>query len=203
MEFKKELELTDSEDEISRQKRKSLLMVDFDCSPLEPRQICEAEEQPGTNIEKLLLERVMLRKELRLRSVQESLLETSHKLEVERTKLGEYESLPGFRQFLAFSRMMKYALEAGGSGAGLIRSSARATWAALYQLVVIFLSVPSSLFYLLPASLQMLSASLVATLASWLGETAENVTNECRERTEQVAGELARKNKNSRRRRRS
>ena len=72
----------------------------------------------------------------------------------------------------------------------------------IFQLVVIFLSVPSSLFYLLPASLQMLSASLVATLASWLGETAENVTNECRERTEQVAGELVRK-KNSRRRRRS
>ena len=127
------VELTDSEDEISRQKKKSLLMVDFDCSPLEPRHICEAEEQPGTNIEKLLMERVMLRKELRLRSVQESLLETSHKLEVEQSKLAEYESLPGFRQFLAFSRMMKYALEAGGSGAGLLRSSARTAWAALYQ----------------------------------------------------------------------
>merc|ERR550539_470034 len=105
-------------------------------------------------MEKLLLERVMLRKELRLRSVQESLLETNHKLEVEQGKLAEYESLPGFRQFLAFSRMMKFALEAGGSGAGLVRSSARATSAALYQLVVIFLSVPSSLFYLLPASLR-------------------------------------------------
>ena len=127
------VELTDSEDEISRQKKKSLLMVDFDCSPLEPRHICEAEEQPGTNMEKLLLERVMLRKELRLRSVQESLLETNHKLEVEQGKLAEYESLPGFRQFLAFSRMMKFALEAGGSGAGLVRSSARATSAALYQ----------------------------------------------------------------------
>ena len=73
----------------------------------------------------------------------------------------------------------------------------------LLQLVLLLLSVPSSLFFLLPASLQMLSASLVATLASWLGETAENVTNECRERTEQVAGELGRRNKNSRRRRRS
>merc|ERR1719220_111554 len=154
-------------------------------------------------MEKLLLERVMLRKELRLRSVQESLLDTSQKLEEERARLAEVESLPGFRQFLAFSRMVKYALEAGGCGAGLVSSSARPVWAALYQLVVIFLSVPSSLFYLLPASLQMLSASLVAPLASWLGETAENVTNECRERTEQVAGELVRKNKNSRRRRRS
>merc|ERR1719400_2036813 len=126
-------------------------------------------------MEKLLLERVMLRKELRLRSVQESLLDTSQKLEVERARLAELESLPGFRQFLAFSRMVKYALEAGGCGAGLVSSSARPVWAALYQLVVIFLSVPSS-----------------------LGETAENVTNECRERTEQVAGELVRKNKNSR-----
>ena len=71
------------------------------------------------------------------------------------------------------------------------------------QVVLLLLSLPSSLFYLLPASLQMLSASLVATLASWLGETAENVTNECRERTGQVAGELVRRNKNNRRRRRS
>ena len=71
------------------------------------------------------------------------------------------------------------------------------------QVVLLLLSLPSSLFYLLPASLQMLSAGLVATLASWLGETAENVTNECRERTGQVAGELVRRNKNNRRRRRS
>lgn len=130
-----ELELTDSEDEISRQKRKRSLMVDFDCSPLEPRQLCEAEEQPGTNIEKLLLERVLLRKELRLRSVQESLLETNHSLQEQKARLAEYESLPGFRQFLAFSRLVKYALQAGGSGAGLLTSSARASWAALCQVI--------------------------------------------------------------------
>ena len=124
-----EVELTDSEDEISRQKRKSSLLVDFDCSQLEPRQICEAEEQPGTNIEKLLLERVLLRKELRLRSVQESLLETSQSLQEQRARLAEYEGLPGFRQFLAFSRL----LQAGGSGASLLGSSAWATGAALYQ----------------------------------------------------------------------
>ena len=128
-----EVELTDSEDEISRQKRKSSLLVDFDCSQLEPRQICEAEEQPGTNIEKLLLERVLLRKELRLRSVQESLLETSQSLQEQRARLAEYEALPGFRQFLAFSRLIKYALQAGGSGASLLGSSARATGAAPYQ----------------------------------------------------------------------
>ena len=53
-----------------------------DVSPLDPRTMREAETQkPGQNIEKLLLERVMLRKELRLRSVQEMLVETSHKLE--------------------------------------------------------------------------------------------------------------------------
>merc|ERR1711936_1189820 len=70
------------------------------------------------------------------------------------------------------------------------------------------LHLPLSLFYLLPASLQMLSASLVATLASWLGETAENVSNECRERTEDRGqrtdvgdGQLARRNKSRRRRR--
>ena len=105
-----------------------------DVSPLDPRTMREAEtQQPGHNIERLLLERVMLRKELRLRGVQELLVDTSHKLEVAEQRLAEYEALPGFRQFLAFSRLIKYALEAGGSGASLLGSSARTTWAALYQ----------------------------------------------------------------------
>ena len=98
--------MSESEDDISLLKRKSLVMLDFDSSPLEPKHMAEA-ERPGQNIEKLLMERVMLRKELRLRSVQETLVETSHKLDVVKSKLAEYESLPGFRQFLAVSHLIK------------------------------------------------------------------------------------------------
>ena len=77
---------SDADDDIANMKRKSLIMIEqsldspCDVSPLCPRTMKEA-EKPGLNIEKLLLERVMLRKELRLRSVQEMLVETSHKLE--------------------------------------------------------------------------------------------------------------------------
>ena len=66
---------SDSEDDIATLKRKSLIMIEqsldspCDESPLQPSFMVEA-EKPGQNIEKLLMERVMLRKELRLRSVQ-------------------------------------------------------------------------------------------------------------------------------------
>ena len=84
-------------------------MVEFDSSPLEPKHMAEA-ERPGQNIEKLLLERVMLRKELRLRSVQETLVETSQKLDVMQDKVTEYESLPGFKQFLFISHLIKLGM---------------------------------------------------------------------------------------------
>ena len=126
----------------------------------------------------------MLRKELRLRNVQERLADTTSKLAEAEGKVEKYESLPGFRQFVALAGLAQYALETGGSGAGLLTRTALASTTALYRLLIALLTAPLSLFYLLPSSLQMLSASLVATLASWLGETAENVSNECRERTD-------------------
>ena len=70
---------SDSEDDIATLKRKSLIMIEqsldspCDVSPLQPSFMVEA-EKPGQNIEKLLMERVMLRKELRLRSVQVKLI---------------------------------------------------------------------------------------------------------------------------------
>merc|ERR1712198_46921 len=64
-------------------------------------------EKPGQNIEKLLMERVMLRKELRLRSVQEMLVQTNHKLEQAETRLSEYEALPGFKQYVAMCRLIR------------------------------------------------------------------------------------------------
>ena len=49
----------------------------------------------GLNMEKLLLERVMLRKELKLRKMQERLLDQTQKLEEAEEKIAEYSSLPG------------------------------------------------------------------------------------------------------------
>ena len=147
------------------------------------------------------MERVMLRKELRLRNVQERLADTSSKLAEVEGKVEKYESLPGFRQFVALAGLAQYALETGGSSAGLLKRTALASTTALYRLLIALLTAPLSLFYLLPSSLQMLSASLVATLASWLGETAENVSNECRERTDLGTVDLVKRVRSKRRKR--
>lgn len=193
-------EMSESEDDILIQKRRNQMFVEFDSSPLQIKIMAEAEEN-NENMEKLLMERVMLRKELRLRNVQERLVDTTTKLEDVERKVEKYEGLPGFRQFLALAQLAQFALETGGSGAGLLKRTCLASTAFLYRLVMALLTAPCSLFYLLPASLQMLSASLVATLASWLGETAENVSNECRERTDLGMGDTVKRNKSRRRKR--
>jgi len=192
----KELSDTESEDDIANMKRRSLIMIEqsldlpCDVSPLDPRTMREAETQrPGQNIEKLLLERVMLRKELRLRGVQELLVETSHKLEVAEKKLAEYESLPGWRAYTAWCALLRVAGEAGSGGAGLVQSGLTAAASAVYQLLLLVLGLPCSLFHQLPASLQLVCVTMVAQLASVVGESAENYTNECRETVERGQGE--------------
>ena len=65
----------------------------------------EAENmKQGLNMEKLLLERVMLRKELKLRKMQERLLDQTQKLEEAEEKVAEYSSLPGIDLVLGVRR---------------------------------------------------------------------------------------------------
>ena len=65
----------------------------------------EAENmKQGLNMEKLLLERVMLRKELKLRKMQEKLLDQTQKLEEAEEKVAEYSSLPGIDLVLGARR---------------------------------------------------------------------------------------------------
>ena len=52
------------------------------------------------------------------------------------------------------------------------------------QLLLLVLGLPCSLFHQLPASLQLVCVTMVAQLASVVGESAENYTNECRETVE-------------------
>ena len=173
-----------------------------DVSPLEPRSIRDA-EKPGQNIEKLLMERVMLRKELRLRSVQEMLVDTSHKLEQAETKIQEYETMPLFRQYLALSSLIRLTQDAGVGGASIIKSPLDASASGLYQLFLAAVGLPVWLFHQLPASVQLLCVSLVAHLATTVGETAENYSNECRERSvtvdqDQVTRPVTRRQRNRR-----
>ena len=54
---------------------------------------------------KVLLERLLLRKELRLRSIQDRLLDQTQKLEEANKKLARYEKMIGFRQFKFLSKL--------------------------------------------------------------------------------------------------
>merc|ERR1711915_23253 len=69
----------------------------------------------GMNMEKLLMERVMLRKELKLRSMQERLLDQTRKLEEAEQRLEEFERLPGITQFMAMVRLGQQVSQTGGS----------------------------------------------------------------------------------------
>ena len=82
------------------------LVSPCDVSPIQPKQLREAENlNLGIQMEKLLLERVMLRKELKLRNMQERLLDQTQKLEEAMIRLAEYENLPGITKLKAIIKI--------------------------------------------------------------------------------------------------
>ena len=87
----------------------------------------------GASLERLLLERMLLRKELRLRSMQERLLEQERTLEQLSSRLAELESLPGYRSFLALSRQLGQATAAGERGVSMVRLGLTWLLSTLYQ----------------------------------------------------------------------
>ena len=90
------------------------LVSPCDVSPIQPKQMREAEKlKQGLNMEKLLLERVMLRKELKLRNMQERLLDQTQKLDAAEEKIAEYENLPGLPQFIAIVNLGRDVSEVG------------------------------------------------------------------------------------------
>jgi hypothetical protein len=64
----------------------------------------------------------------------------------------------------------------------------------------IIIGLPSHFFHLLPCSIQIACVSLVQHVASWVGETAQNYNNECREREEdnEKEGMVVRRRRRSR-----
>merc|ERR1711915_892628 len=179
---------SESEDELLYLKRKSLIVMEqnlispCDLSPIQPKQMSEAETlKSGMNMEKLLMERVMLRKELKLRSMQERLLDQTRKLEEAEQRLEEFERLPGITQFMAMVRLgqqvrrQEEVLHNGPS-------------AILFSCIRLSSVFPSSLFHLLPWCVQHGCLTLVAGVAQWLGDTAQNFDNECRERDRGTRG---------------
>ena len=78
-------------------------------SPISPQQLRKAESvKTGLAMEKLLLERLMLRKELKLRRIQEKLINQTEKLKKAEEKLLEYENLQGMLMFKAINKTLHF-----------------------------------------------------------------------------------------------
>ena len=97
--------------------------------------VCRQEQSftDGASLERLLLERLLLRKELRLRSMQERLLEQERALEQLSSRLAELEQLPGYRSFLAVSRQLGQATAVGEQGVAWVRLGLTLILSTLYQ----------------------------------------------------------------------
>lgn len=198
---------TDSEDEVGQMKhRRSLVMMEqnllepCDQSPILPERLSRQEQSftDGASLERLLLERLLLRKELRLRSMQERLLEQEHDLEKLTSRLAELESLPGYRLFLAVSRQLGQAAAAGERGVNLAKLGFTWLLSTLYQVVFVYL------LDLVPSSLSLGAAALVQRTGNVLAQRAENFSNECVENMEwNTEKEKSRSREERRRRRRS
>merc|ERR1719230_1342463 len=144
------------------------LMEDCDSSPIQPRSITAAEQSGSAS----LVERMMLRKELRLRSMQERLLEQADKLETTETRLKEVEALPGFRSFVWLATTVASARQLGGQGAaGAVEGLARAGRVLRSFFVLLVCRLPLCLLHLLPAGVTIALANLAHHLSSLMATT--------------------------------
>ena len=83
-----------------------------DVSPIIPYKLREAENsKTGVDMEKLLLERVMLRKELKLRHIQEKLMRQNEKLRLAEEKVLEYEKIQGMLLFRYTRRFLSLCVD--------------------------------------------------------------------------------------------
>ena len=106
-------DLYESEDELLSLKTQSLVSTKLhlvpmcDVSPIQPRKLREAEHlKLGFDMEKLLLERVVLRKELKLQRMQEKLFDLKEKLKGADERLMVYEDLHGMFLVRAITKVV-------------------------------------------------------------------------------------------------
>ncbi|XP_023328740.1 uncharacterized protein LOC111701609 [Eurytemora carolleeae] len=186
------------EDDIELQKsqhRRSLILMEeslsipYDSSPIAPHKLRQEEEfSDGKGLERLLLERLLLRKELRLRSMQEHLLEQESRIQELETRLAEVEGAPGFSAFISISRSLV---------------GRKSVYEYFCSLPFLLLQALCCLLDLVPASLSLGLAALVHRAGSVAAQGAENYSNERAERAEleRVEQERGKREKIVRRRR--
>merc|ERR1719432_94283 len=138
-------------------------MEDCDSSPIQPRSITVAEQSGSAS----LVERMLLRKELRLRSMQERLLEQGERLETSESRLKEVEALPGFRSFVWLASTVASAKQLGGQGAaGAVKGFARAGRLLRSFILLLVCRLPLCLLHLLPPGVTIALANLAHQLSS-------------------------------------
>ena len=104
--------MSESEDELLMLKTQDRISSSCDVSPIIPYKLREAENsKTGVDMEKLLLERVMLRKELKLRHIQEKLMRQNEKLRLAEEKVLEYEKIQGMLLFRYTRRFLSLCVD--------------------------------------------------------------------------------------------
>lgn len=180
----------DSDASISKEKqRRSLiymeqsLLVPCDQNPITPESLKRNElARDGTSMERLLLERLLLRKELRLRSMHTTLIDQEARLHQQEDRIRELEERladivqsPGFNAFFTFSVCCKQTVSGTSRSFNMLHSGFRFTIAILYQ----------ALFYifdLIPPFVSLGLAELLQRAGNMLALRAENQSNERSER---------------------
>ena len=105
-----------------------------DMSVIQPTVMRDSENTMSSlAMSKILLERLLLRKELRIRSIQDKLQDQTQKLEETKKKLAEYEKMLGFRQFQFLSKLCSRVIWFGGRRISGARRGAGTAVSSFYQ----------------------------------------------------------------------
>jgi len=172
------------------------LMIPCDVSPLSPANLCKQEEySDGSSLEKLMFERLLLRKELRLRTMQERLLDQETKLEVQEKRIKELEvelanqnSVPDV--FTALFNLSASCVSAGKYSVEVLRSRAGLLLTYLNQVFGVIACM-------IPPSLSLGIAALIHWFGTLIAQRAENFTNESNERAERAQQERTTSSRNN------
>merc|ERR1711970_1057456 len=157
-----------------------------DLSLIRPTMMLESENTMSSlAMSKVLLERLLLRKELRLNNMKEKLEDQAQMLEAAKRKVAEYEKMIGFRKFLFLSKLCSKMVWFGVRRASGARRGAGKAVTSFYQLILsLVYHIPLHLLSLLPTTLTLSMADLAHYLGNLMARRAENISNECVERVE-------------------
>lgn len=169
-----------------------IMETDIECSAIIPEKLKENESKlsmsmSSLDLEKMMLEQVLLRKDMRLRSIQQKVLTLSKRLEKTEGKLTEYEEMVMFRQFLILSRWVRKAVDYNRDRLNRMWMGAMWITQAVLQVGRLLLyRAPFALGYDLPLAVASAAPILAARLANVIARKAENMSNTYMENMDKV-----------------